>query len=147
MTGMMQAHRASHPLSHEGIPRQNATDPPPIAIPGYAPLRVLPAGMGCAGGRAVFRYPIPQQTLHQVHQAGSYSAPGLSMDPRQRALERGNPAPSTTSAPPPSMTSPARSRPPLSDTNRDQVNKRRRELRAHERPYFKEMVAAHAEQR
>jgi hypothetical protein len=35
----------------------------------------------------------------------------------------------------------------LFDSERDRINKRRREQRAHERPFFKEMVTAHAEQR
>jgi hypothetical protein len=35
----------------------------------------------------------------------------------------------------------------LSDSEKDRINKRRREQRAHERPFFKEMVNAHTEQR
>jgi hypothetical protein len=41
----------------------------------------------------------------------------------------------------------ARQRPPLSDAEKEYANKRRKEQRAHERPYFKEMISAHAEQR
>jgi hypothetical protein len=39
------------------------------------------------------------------------------------------------------------SRPALSDSEKDRINKHRREQRAQERPYFREMVTAHSEQR
>jgi hypothetical protein len=39
------------------------------------------------------------------------------------------------------------SRQALSDSEKAKINKRRRDQRAHERPFFKEMVNAHAEQR
>jgi hypothetical protein len=79
--------------------------------------------------------------------AGAFCASLPSLGPRSGTTPSAGTPLSTSSPLPPCQTPPAPRHPPLSNIDWDHANKRRREQRAHERLYFKEIVAAHAEQR
>jgi hypothetical protein len=120
---------------------------PPVAIPGYAPLPVPPPAIigklgmsqrrtmgGCLPRSRIFRSalssPIPRLSLPALTEV-------------QTTAVAVAPAPLSAGIP---TALQCQGQPVLSYIEKDRVNKRRKEQRVQERPYFKEMVNAHSEQ-
>ena len=132
------------PPRREILPCHRAQLPTaPLVIPGYGVLpRFNPYPTNAQAQAAI---PSSEQALPRSQT--TMSAPGRILQhstfpaPPQRGPTDVASTPSAASAPP------RLSRPSLSDSERDRANKRRREQHTQERPYLREMVAAHAEQR
>jgi hypothetical protein len=142
----VEGSRASVPIPLGGTPQQYM-GVSSIGIPGYTPLQGLIPGMSnvhvsAHPGQSRVHPPI----LPVCHSPSSHG-PLFPRSSETRPTPMADPDPSTPSGPPPYQTPVARQRPPLSDAEKEYANKRRKEQRAHERPYFKEMISAHAEQR
>jgi hypothetical protein len=118
----------------------------PVGVLGYTPLRLPSAGMGTASPSAVPGQSLSHSQMRPVRHSPPSHAPLFPGNSGLRASRISEPTPSTSSSPAPSLSPLVRHRPPLCKANKEQANKRRREQRAHERPFFKEMISAHAEQ-